>query len=96
MSAAAAIARQRRRSALEVLLAFLRLGAAQSALQGVNAAVVGLLLAALYTPVWTSAILSSADFAMGVAAFLLLAFWRVAPWLVVLLGAAAASLLSLV
>jgi len=65
----------------------------QSALKGVNAAVVGLLLAALYTPVWTSAIFSAADFALGVAAFLLLAFWRVPPWLVVVLGAVAASLI---
>jgi chromate transporter len=65
----------------------------QSTLKGVNAAVVGLLLAALYTPVWTSAIFSAADFALGVVAFLLLVFWRVPPWLVVVLGAAAASLI---
>jgi chromate transporter len=66
----------------------------QSALQGVNAAVVGLLLAALYTPVWTSAVSAPADFALVIAAFLLLVFWRVPPWLVVVLGAAAASLLA--
>jgi chromate transporter len=66
----------------------------QSALRGVNAAVVGLLLAALYRPVWTSAILAPADFAIGVVAFLLLAFWAVPPWLVVILGAAAASLVA--
>jgi chromate transporter len=66
----------------------------QSALKGVNAAVVGLLLAALYTPVWTSAILNAADFSLGIAAFLLLAFWRVPPWLVVVLGAASAQLLA--
>jgi chromate transporter len=65
--------------------------AVQAALKGVNAAVVGLLLAALYTPVWTSAILTPADFALGVAAFLLLVFWRVPPWLVVVLGALGAS-----
>jgi chromate transporter len=63
----------------------------QSALKGVNAAVVGLLLAALYTPVWTSAILNPADFGIGIAAFLLLVFWRVPPWIVVLLGAASAE-----
>jgi chromate transporter len=62
----------------------------QSALKGVNAAVVGLLLAALYTPVWTSGILSSTDFAIGLAAVLLLMFWRAPPWLVVVLGAATA------
>jgi chromate transporter len=59
----------------------------QSALRGVNAAVVGLLLAALYTPVWTSAIGGPEDFAIAVAAFLLLVFWKVPPWLVVVLGA---------
>lgn len=59
----------------------------QSALEGVNAAVVGLLLAALYHPVWTSAIRSPADFGLGLAAFSLLAFWKLPPWLVVLLTA---------
>lgn len=68
--------------------------AVQSALKGVNAAVVGLLLAALYTPVWTSAIFSSADFALGLAAFVLLVFWRAPPWLVVVLGALGASFLA--
>jgi len=63
----------------------------QSALRGINAAVVGLLLAALYTPVWTSAILGPADFAIGVLAFLLLALWTVPPWVVVIFGAAAAT-----
>ena len=66
----------------------------QSALRGVNAAVVGLLLAALYRPVWTSAIFGPADFAMGIAAFLLLALWAVPPWLVVILGAIAATLVA--
>ena len=59
----------------------------QSALKGVNATVVGILLGALYTPVWTSAIFSAADFGLGVLAFLLLVFWRTPPWLVVILGA---------
>jgi chromate transporter len=68
--------------------------AVQGALRGVNAAVVGLLLAALYTPVWTSAILTPGDFALGVIAFLLLVFWRVTPWVVVILGALAASVLA--
>jgi chromate transporter len=62
----------------------------RAALTGVNAAVVGLLLAALYTPVWTSAIQAPADFGLGVVAFLLLVVWRAPPWLVVLLGALAA------
>jgi chromate transporter len=63
----------------------------RSALRGVNAAVVGLLLAALYRPVWTSAILGPADFAIGILAFLLLTLWAVPPWLVVIFGAAAAT-----
>ena len=71
-----------------------RRAAVKAALTGINAAVVGLLLAALYTPVWTSAILGPADFAIGLAAFLLLAFWKVPPWLVVILGAATAQLIA--
>jgi len=67
--------------------------AVQSALRGVNAAVVGLLLAALYRPVWISAIFSPADFALCIVAFVLLAAWAVPPWLVVILGAGAAMLL---
>lgn len=65
--------------------------AIHSALAGVNAAVVGLLLAALYTPVWSSAIFAPADFGIGILAFLLLVMWRVPPWLVVILGALGAS-----
>jgi chromate transporter len=68
--------------------------AVQSALRGVNAAVVGLLLAALYKPVWTSAILAPGDFAIGIVAFLLLALWAVPPWVVVVLGAAAATVVA--
>jgi chromate transporter len=60
---------------------------AQAALRGVNAAVVGLLLAALYRPVWTSAIMAPVDFALAIAAFLVLAFWKWPPWLVVVLAA---------
>jgi chromate transporter len=69
---------------------------AQSALTGVNAAVVGLLLAALYNPVWTSGITSGADFALGSAAFLLLFMWKTPPWLVVVLSAAGGTLISLI
>ena len=57
---------------------------AQSAMAGVNAAVVGLLLAALYDPVWTSAIHGPADFALAVAAFAVLTWWKAPPWLVVI------------
>jgi chromate transporter len=68
--------------------------AIRAALTGVNAAVVGLLLAALYRPVWTSAIFGPADFALGILAFLLLVMWRVPPWLVVILGAIGASVVA--
>jgi chromate transporter len=67
---------------------------AQAALAGINAAVVGLLLAALYNPVWTSAIAAPRDFALGLAAFLLLAVWKVPPWLVVALSAAGGAALE--
>ena len=66
----------------------------QSALSGINAAVVGLLLAALYKPVWTSAILVSADFALGLGAFWLLMFLKWPPWLVVVITASAGELLT--
>lgn len=57
---------------------------ARSALAGVNAAVVGLLLAALYHPVWTSAIVGVHEFILALLAWVALMFWRLPPWLVVL------------
>ena len=57
--------------------------ATRATLRGINAAVVGLLLAAFYNPVWTSGILSKADFGLAVVAFVLLLVWRTPPWLVV-------------
>ena len=66
----------------------------QSALSGINAAVVGLLIAALYQPVWTSAIHSPADFALGLVGFGLLMFWQWPPWIVVVLSAAAGEMLA--
>ena len=57
---------------------------ARAALHGVNAAVVGLLAAALYDPVWKSAVGSAADFAIVAAAFALLVAWRAPPLLVVI------------
>lgn len=55
----------------------------QRALSGVNAAVVGLLLGALYQPIWTSAIHTPADFGLALSAFGFLMFWQWPPWLVV-------------
>ena len=66
-----------------------RLESARRAMLGVNAAVVGLLLAALYDPVWTSGVLSAMDFVLALAAFALLVSWKLPPWLVVILGAVA-------
>jgi chromate transporter len=68
---------------------------AQAALRGVNAAVVGLLLAALYNPVWTSGIGNASDFALAAAAFLLLFMWQTPPWLVVAVCALGGAVLAL-
>jgi chromate transporter len=67
--------------------AFRRRAPAQAAMRGVNAAVVGILLAALYHPVWTSAVLGPGDFAFALVGFALLAVWQAPAWLVVLLTA---------
>ncbi len=67
----------------------------RAALRGINAAVVGLLLAALYSPVWTSTIKSSLDFLLALGAFGLLVLWKWPPWLVVLLAVAIGATLSL-
>ncbi len=68
----------------------------RSALLAINAAVVGLLLAALYNPVWTSTIQQSEDFVLGLIAFSMLMFWRCPPWLVVILCGTAGWVLTLV
>ncbi len=68
---------------------------AQAARRGVNAAVVGLLLAALYNPIWITGISSAADFALAAAAFLLLFMWKTPPWLVVILCALGGAVLGI-
>ena len=68
----------------------------RAALVGINAAVVGILAAALFDPVWTSSIENPADFALAAAAFGLLMFWKLPSWLVVILCAAVGILVSLV
>jgi chromate transporter len=70
--------------------------AAQAAMRGTNAAVVGILGAALYSPVWTSAVLTPRDFALALARFLLLTVWKLPPWVVVMLLAAAGILSRLI
>ena len=67
---------------------------ATTALAGVNAAVVGILLAALYQPVWTSAIHGPIDVILAVAGFAALQFGRAPPWSVVLATALAARLVG--
>jgi chromate transporter len=66
----------------------------QGALVGINAAVVGILLAALYDPLWTSAILSPVDFALASILFVMLTFWSLPPWIVVVAGALGGSLIG--
>ena len=61
--------------------------AAQAALMGVNAAVVGILLAALYDPVFTSSVLKPVDFAIVLVSFGILYFWKVPAWAVVIITA---------
>ncbi|MFD0959747.1 chromate efflux transporter [Paenibacillus chungangensis] len=66
----------------------------QGVLKGVNAAVVGILLAAFYDPIWTSSVTTPADFVMALALFLLLVYWKLPPWFVVLAGAAGGMLIG--
>jgi chromate transporter len=69
---------------------------AQAAMRGTNAAVVGILGAALYSPVWTSAVLGPRDFALALAGFLLLTIWEMPPWIVVVLLGSTGALSGLV
>lgn len=70
-----------------------RFPAAQAAMAGINAAVVGLLLAALYDPVWISAIHKPQDFILAVTAYGTLAWLHMPPWLVVILCGIAGTFL---
>jgi chromate transporter len=72
------------------------LPAAQALMRGANAAVVGVLGAALYDPVFSSAIGDLGDLALAIACFVMLIAWRVPPWLVVLIAAIAGAGLALV
>lgn len=66
----------------------------RAALTGVNAAVVGILLAALYNPIWTSAILSPIDFVLVVVLLGMLVFWKLPPWMIVIVGALGGAFIS--
>ena len=74
---------------------FRRLTTGQAAMRGVNAAVVGLLGAALYTPLWTSTIHTAYDFGLALTGFILLTIWKVPPWVIVIFSAVGAALISL-
>jgi chromate transporter len=67
---------------------------AQAFMRGVNAAVVGLLGAALYHPIWTSSVSTAADIGVALIGFFLLTVWRAPPILIVALGAAAGVVLT--
>ncbi|MGO9628712.1 MAG: chromate efflux transporter [Xanthobacteraceae bacterium] len=69
--------------------------AAQAAMRGVNAAVVGLLGAALYNPLWTSSVKTPGDFGLALVGFILLTVWRVPPLLVVVVSALGGMALAL-
>lgn len=66
----------------------------QGALVGINAAVVGILLAALYDPIWTSSIQTSIDFALACVLFIMLVFWKTPPWVVVIAGAMGGTIIG--
>jgi len=68
---------------------------ARAAMRGANAAVVGVLAAALYDPVFTSAITSAASFTLALLCLVLLTAWKTAPWIVVVMAAAGGVLLGL-
>ena len=67
---------------------------AQAAMRGINAAVVGLLGAALYSPVWTSSVNTTGDMSVALMGFVLLTAWRARPLWVVILGALAGIVLA--
>jgi chromate transporter len=76
--------------------AFRMRASAQAAMGGVNAAVVGLLGAALYNPVWTTSVKTSADFAIALVGFVLLVAWRAPPLVVVIVSALGGVVLAVV
>jgi chromate transporter len=74
--------------------AFRQRAGGQAIMRGINAAVVGLLGAALYNPLWVSSVKSGSDFAVALAGFVLLTAWGTPPLMVVILGAFAGVLVS--
>lgn len=68
----------------------------KSAIMGVNAAVIGILISALYFPIWTSSIQAPADFALAAILYSMLAYWKLSPWIIVLTGIIGGSLLTFI
>jgi chromate transporter len=68
----------------------------QAVMRGINAAVVGLLGAALYSPIWTSAVQGPQDFAVAMVGFILLMAWKAPPVIVVAVSALGGAVLALV
>ncbi|MEZ2141848.1 chromate efflux transporter [Bradyrhizobium sp. DN5] len=75
---------------------FRKRAGAQAMMRGVNAAVVGVLGAALYDPVWTATVHSPRDFGIALVGFVLLVAWRAPPLIVVAFSAAAGAAMALV
>jgi chromate transporter len=75
---------------------FRRRAGAQAMMRGVNAAVVGLLGAALYNPLWTTTVHTPRDFGIALVGFVLLVAWRVPPLVVVAFSAAAGTVMAFV
>ncbi len=73
---------------------FRKRAGARAMMRGVNAAVVGLLGAALYNPVWTSSVRTPGDFGIVLVGFVLLTVWRVPPLIVVIVSALGAIALT--
>lgn len=69
-------------------------GTAQAAMRGTNAAVVGVLGAALYDPVWVNAVVDRSDFALALVGFALLTMWQTPPWIVVIVLAGASAVIG--
>jgi chromate transporter len=82
-------------AALPFWESFRRQAWAQAVMRGVNAAVVGLLGAALYNPIWTTSVRGPADFGLALLGFALLTAWKAPPILVVGIAAAGGVALGL-
>jgi len=73
-----------------------RNGKMKGAFMGMNAAVVGILISALYDPIFTSAIIEPIDFVFAVILFSMLTYWKMAPWIIVITGVVGGIILSLI